>query len=69
LHRRQLIALAEDGQSYLFRPANEEERQIVTQTAIAYRHYLIPLSNYIHSKASTPVKEFARAFALKKEPE
>lgn len=69
LHRRQLIAIAEDGQGYQFRPASEAERQIVMQTAVAYRAHLIPLATYIHSKASTPVKEFAKAFALKKDPE
>ena len=69
LHRRRLIAITEDGQHYQFRPETEEERQIVAQTSIAYRHHLIQLATYIHSKASTSVKEFARAFALKKDPE
>lgn len=69
LHRHQLIAIAEDGHGYQFRPAKDEERQLVEQTAIAYRRYLIPLATYIHSKASPSVKEFARAFALKKDPE
>jgi hypothetical protein len=69
LRRRQLIAITEDGRGYQFRPASEDERQLVGQTAIAYRRYLIPLATYIHSKASTSVKEFARAFALKKDLE
>lgn len=69
LHRRQLIALGEDGQHYQYCPASEEERQTVAQTAIAYRRHLIPLATYIHSKASSSVKEFARAFALKKDLE
>jgi DNA-binding transcriptional regulator GbsR (MarR family) len=67
LHRRQLVVLAEDGQRYQFFPASEEERQIVAQTALAYRRHLIPLATYIHSKASASIKEFARAFALKKD--
>jgi hypothetical protein len=69
LHHRQLIAVAEDGQRYRFFPASEQERQSVAQTAIAYRRHLIPLATFIHSKASTSVKEFARAFELKKDPE
>lgn len=69
LHRRNLIAITDDGKRYQFRPASEEERQAVAQTAIAYRRHLIPLATFIHSKASSPVKEFARAFALKKDVE
>ncbi len=35
----------------------------------SYRREMIRISTMIHSKASTPIREFARAFRLKKEPE
>ena len=62
-----LIGVDDSGRSYRFSPANEEERQVVLQTAAAYRTSLIPIATLIHNKASGPVQEFARAFSLKKD--
>lgn len=66
LQRRRLIRSDKQGRFY-FSPANEEEREIVIQTGIAYRTHLIPIATFIHKKASPPVQEFARAFNLKKD--
>ena len=67
LERHRLIVADDAGESFRFSPANEEERQAVVQTAIAYRVHLIPIATLIHKKASGPVQEFARAFSLKKD--
>lgn len=69
LHRRQLVAITADGKRYQYRPASDDVRRAVAETATAYRTHLIPLATFIHSKASTSVKEFARAFSLKKDDE
>jgi hypothetical protein len=68
LCQRRLIAPTDDSRHYRFRPTSEDERQIVAETARVYRLHLIPVANFIHNKASTPVQEFARAFSLKKDP-
>lgn len=62
-----LIRVDESGRGYRFSPASDTERQVVQQTAEAYRTMLIPIATLIHNKASGPVQEFARAFSLKKE--
>jgi len=67
LQRRRLISADEQGNQFYFSPASDEERQIVLQTAIAYRAHLIPIATFIHKKAAPPVQEFARAFNLKKD--
>lgn len=67
LQRRRLISSDEFGRQFYFSPASDEERQIVFQTAIAYRIHLIPIATFIHRKAAPPVQEFARAFNLKKD--
>ena len=40
---------------------------LMPEVAAAYRTHLVPLATYIHSKASPSVREFARAFDLKKD--
>ena len=67
LQEQRLIAVDDAGTLFRFRPASEEERQTILQTAIAYRVHLIPIATLIHKKASGPVQEFARAFSLKKD--
>jgi hypothetical protein len=67
LRARRLITGDEAGVRFSYTPASEEERQMILQTAIAYRTHLIPIATLIHKKASGPVHEFARAFNLKKD--
>ena len=66
LEQKRLVAASEDGKHFRFSPVGEE-RQIVAETAIAYRTHLIPITTLIHRKTSGPVQEFARAFSLKKD--
>jgi len=67
LHRRGLIAAAGETPLYSFKPAREDMRGIVAEVADAYRRHLISIAVYIHRKSSASVREFARAFDLKKE--
>src|ERR1041384_5585659 len=48
LRRRQLVTLDGDATHFQFNPASDEERQLVAQTAIAYRHHLVSIATYIH---------------------
>lgn len=67
LHRRRLVSSDEHGNLFTFAPVSDEEKQIVFQTATAYRTHLIPIATFIHKKAAPSVQEFARAFNLKKD--
>ena len=67
LQRHRLISGDERGGLFRFGPLDELERQVVGQTAIAYRTHLVSIATLIHAKAATPIQEFARAFSLKKD--
>ena len=51
---------------YAYFPQSEEQDEIMRLVDAAYRHDLIRISTMIHSKASSPIREFARAFRLKR---
>ncbi len=51
--------------SYLSR--SEEQNQTMHRVDAAYRQDLVRISTLIHSKPSSPIREFARAFRWKKE--
>lgn len=51
--------------SYL--TGSEERDALMAKLDEAYRRDLVRISTVIHSKASSPVREFARAFRFKKE--
>jgi predicted ArsR family transcriptional regulator len=51
--------------SYLSR--SEEQENMMRAVDDAYRRDLVRISTMIHSKASSPVREFARAFRFKKD--
>jgi hypothetical protein len=52
---------------YAYFPQSEEQNEIMRLVDAAYRQDLVRISTMIHSKASSPIREFARAFRLKKE--
>jgi len=68
LARDQLIVAIAGGEEYGYESAPEMDRllDILNHT---YRHEMIRISNMIHSKASSAVREFARAFRFKQENE
>jgi hypothetical protein len=68
LQRRRLVAPA-GGQpdQFVFRTADETELELIAELDLAYRSNLIALATFIHEKAPASVREFARAFDLKKE--
>jgi hypothetical protein len=63
-------ALRSEGQPepiYLFEPAWDAQRQILPRLADLYRRQLVQVTKLIHSQGSSSVREFARAFQLKKD--
>jgi predicted ArsR family transcriptional regulator len=52
---------------YLYEPAWDAERGLLPRVADLYRRQLVQVTKLIHSKGSSSVREFARAFQIKKE--
>jgi hypothetical protein len=50
-------------------PRSEEQNEMMHLVDQAYRRDLVRISTMLHSKASSPVREFARAFRFRKERE
>ena len=68
LARLGLIAAASgSAATYHYEPQPDRDR-IVDAVHSTYRRELIRVSRLIHSKPSAAVREFARAFRLKKDP-
>ncbi|MEO8063610.1 MAG: helix-turn-helix domain-containing protein [Pseudomonadota bacterium] len=67
LRRRGLIVLEADPAKYRYAPGNPDTTRLMAEVASAYQHHLMPIANLIHQKSSASVREFARAFDLKKD--
>ncbi|HTX77365.1 MAG TPA: hypothetical protein VMD29_14235 [Terracidiphilus sp.] len=52
---------------YSYLPRSQEQDDLMHKIDHAYRHDLVRISTMIHSKASSPVREFAKAFRFKKD--
>lgn len=52
---------------YRYRSEWDSDGQLMPAVVNAYRKHLISITSFIHSKASRAVREFARAFELKKD--
>jgi predicted ArsR family transcriptional regulator len=46
---------------------SDEQNELMRQVDDAYRRDLVRISTMVHSKASSPVREFARAFRFRKD--
>jgi hypothetical protein len=67
LHRRGLLLAEGDEPRYRFNPAGAASRELMQDVVREYQRHLVPVATFIHSKASASVREFARAFDLKKD--
>lgn len=56
-----------DPKSFRYASSSPEQDDLMSQVHRAYRHDLVRISHMIHSKASSSVREFARAFRFKRE--
>jgi hypothetical protein len=68
LVRMQLIAESPAPPvKYTYLPRSEEQNELLHSLDNVYRKDLVRISTMIHSKASSGVREFARAFRLRQE--
>jgi hypothetical protein len=68
LLRLQLVAESPEApQTFSYFARSSEQDEMMLRVDAAYRHELVRISTMIHSKTSSSVLEFARAFRLKKE--
>lgn len=67
LLRRRLVVADESTRTFRFNPASEDIRALVAELAIYYQRMLSAVTELIHAKPSASIKEFARAFDLKKD--
>jgi hypothetical protein len=69
LERRQLVRLVAGAPpaAYAYAPAGDASGQLIEKVALTYRRHLAAVAAFIHSKASRSVREFARAFEIKKD--
>lgn len=68
LQRRDLVAVeGTQPAQYRYYGGWDRSGDLMSQVATAYRHHLIPVATFIHTRASSSVREFARAFDLKKD--
>jgi hypothetical protein len=67
LLRQQLVTDEAGSAGYRYNPQWDPSGEVMPEVASAYRRHLVPLATFIHSRASTAVREFARAFDLKKD--
>jgi hypothetical protein len=58
---------AEPPEKFSYFPRSEEQNNLMRLVDDAYRRDLVRISTMLHSKASSPVREFARAFRFRKE--
>ena len=67
LERRHLVASEGVPPRYHLSTSEKVSRELIAEVAAAYQRHLVPIATFIHSKASASVREFARAFDLKKD--
>jgi DNA-binding IclR family transcriptional regulator len=67
LVRRRLISAEGDPPRYRFTSSESGSHALVSEVSRSYQRHLVPIATFIHSKASASVREFARAFDLKKD--
>lgn len=67
LCRRGLVVAEASPLCYRFNPQTDDLRTLIAELARCYQTSLFRITTLIHSKPSASVKEFARAFNLKKD--
>jgi predicted transcriptional regulator len=59
----------EDAGRYVYSPDDSEKNKLMEYVDAVYRKEVIRISSLIHSKAPAGVRDFARAFRIKKDKE
>ena len=66
LARRNLTQTSNDGRSFAYEAVGDRDR-FIEEVELTYRRELVRIANLIHSKASSAVRDFARAFRISKD--
>ena len=70
LMRLQLVQGMQGAQlKFCYFSRSSEQDTLMQEMESVYRKDLVRVSNMIHSKEASPVREFARAFRFRKDPE
>ncbi len=70
LVRQQLVQqIPASPAKYSYLPSNAEQDDWMYQVDVAYRRELVRISTMLHTKTSPSVREFARAFRIKRDRE
>ena len=67
LSRRRLVNSSEEAEEYYYESGSEDRDDLIEAVDRTYRRELVRISNLIHAKAPSAVREFARAFKFTKE--
>jgi hypothetical protein len=67
LSRRELIHADGSGTHFRFAADDVRKRALIAEVAATYRANLTLIATFIHEKAPASLKEFARAFDLKRD--
>jgi predicted ArsR family transcriptional regulator len=69
LSRQGVVRSAQAAEAtYIYEPGWDSQRQMLPRLADLYRRQLVQVTKLIHSRGSSSVREFARAFQIKKDP-
>ena len=64
-----IVAVPDAAETYCYEARSEERDSLIGLVDATYRFQVVRISNLIHSKGPSAVRDFARAFRFKKEPE
>ena len=67
--QRFLVVLSGDGEQFRYESRSEQTERLIASLDRIYRRQVVQISTIIHSKASSAVRDFARAFRFTKERE
>ena len=67
VRRRLLAAEAQSARQYFYESKSEDLDGLIEVVAATYRHDLVRVSTFIHTKTSSAVRDFANAFKFTKE--
>ncbi len=67
--QRFLAAIPADPEQYRYESRSDQTDRLISTLDITYRRELVRVSTIIHSKASSAVRDFARAFRFTRERE
>jgi predicted transcriptional regulator len=67
LSRRGFVTQESEGTAFRYAPEWDAQRGLMPRISETYRRNLVGITRMIHSKGSASVREFARAFQIKKD--